>query len=86
MSYSVFSDDCPGCRPALIDLATGKPYPPDSPMMQAMDVVWASLTLDQKKSFHRATCLNSRAPTDLLVMRVITERFKTAMDSLEHPS
>lgn len=65
MSKEQFSDDCPGCRPAVIDVKTGKQMSDDTPIMQAVNAVWAKTTREQREAFHNVCCKNSREPRDL---------------------
>lgn len=76
MSHGNFEDDCKGCKPVLIDLQTRKPMAEDTPEMQAVLKVWAETTLAERQAFHRMTCLNSRAPEDLAVAAMLTERIQ----------
>ncbi len=77
MPISLFSDECPGCRPAMMDLQ-GKMLPDDHPAMQAVNRAWLRTTLAQRQAFHRCTCLNSRDPVDLGLV-------KTFLDSVNKP-
>jgi hypothetical protein len=81
MSRARFDNECEGCRPALIDEATRMVFPDDSPPMRAIMRVWERTTVQEREAFHRFTCLNSRDPADLEVMRSITERFAKAAQS-----
>jgi hypothetical protein len=74
LSRLIFSDDCPGCRPAMIDMQTGRPLSDDDPVMQAMNDVWAKTTYAERQSFHRFTCLGSMEPVDLMTIRAIQKR------------
>ena len=65
MSKEVFNDDCPGCRPAVIDVKTGKVMGPETPLMQVVNAVWAKTTREQREAFHNVCCHNSRTPKDL---------------------
>lgn len=75
MSIEVYDDSCPGCRPVLLDPATGWALPDDSPAMLALRRVWNLTTLKERQAFHRVCCLNSRDPADLAVMESIAKRF-----------
>jgi hypothetical protein len=76
MSLEVFDDNCPGCRPAILDVKTGKVLPDDDPIMARMLTIWANTTLGERRAFHRVMCLNSREPLDLFLVRGLTERLK----------
>jgi len=69
MSKLQHDDECPDCRPMLMDIKTGRPLPDDHPAMQAMQRAWLRTTLEQRQAFHRCTCLNSRAPHDLTLVK-----------------
>jgi len=85
MSYAKFEDDCPNCRPALIDVKTGKILPDDSAEMKAINSIWAATTKEQREAFHRATCLNSKEDRDLNVILEIGVRFQEAMEAQAKP-
>lgn len=76
MTRQKYDDDCPGCRPTMINTETGEVFPPDSSQMKAVMEVWATLTIDEKQSFHRCCCLNSRDEKDLIVMQTIVDRLQ----------
>jgi len=78
-----FSDDCPGCRPAIMDLRTQKVLPEDSPEMVAIAVMWAETTLNERLVFHRVTCRNSRDPNDLKIFTQLGERMGAVLRNLE---
>lgn len=81
MSWEEFSDECPGCRPALIDVETGKVLPEDSPTMQIIFTVWRRTTRKERQVFHRVTCLNSRVPSDLRIFHAVTMRLQSALQA-----
>jgi hypothetical protein len=76
MSREVFDDNCPGCRPAILDIQTGKVLPNDDPLMVKMLGVWAETTFSERQAYHRVMCLNSRDPLDLFLVRGIVERLE----------
>ncbi len=76
-------DDCPGCRPAMMDLKTGKVLPPDHPMMKIANAVWAQTTLAERQAFHRATCNNSEAVEDVRALTDIGQRIEAAIIAAE---
>lgn len=80
MSRQAYDDDCPGCRPVLIDPGTMEKLPVNHPAMRAINTVWAGLTLDERRAWHRFTCQNSRAPEDLRVVAIMQERFAGETD------
>jgi hypothetical protein len=80
MSRHQFSDDCPGCRPALIDFKTGQVIPEDDPVMQSVLAIWAKTTRKEREVFHCVTCLNSRVPSDLRIFKTVTDRIQGAFD------
>ncbi len=83
MSWAYFEDDCPGCRPALIDSKTRKRLPEDSPEMQAVLGIWAKTTIEERQAFHRFTCQASRSPEDLAVMSALGAKIEEAMAGLK---
>jgi hypothetical protein len=80
MSWEEFDDNCPGCRPAILDLETGKALPEEHPLMVKMAGVWATTSLAERRAWHRVTCLNSRDNLDLLLAENLVARFKAAAE------
>jgi len=78
MSKDKFNDDCQGCKPAVIDVQTGKPLTPEHPIMAAVNRVWGKTTLAEREAFHKFTCLNSRDPEVMKVVQSLSERIKSA--------
>ena len=76
MSREVFDDNCPGCRPAIIDVKTGRVLPDSDPIMQKMLAIWANTTYSEREAFHRVMCLNSREPLDLFLVRGLTDKLQ----------
>lgn len=79
MSWEQHEDDCPGCRPALLDPTTGKAAAPDSPEMQVVNRVWSTTTVEERHAFHRVTCQNSRDDADMTLVQGICERIGDAL-------
>lgn len=75
MSREVFNDDCEGCRPVLLD-GSGRPIPDDHPAMKVIMKIWNGLAMEQREAFHRFTCLNSRDPEDMEVVRLMVDQFR----------
>ena len=80
MSREEFDDNCPDCKPTLIDVRTGAPMSKDSPEMRAIEEIWKTLTRDEKLAFHRFTCLNDYHEKNLAVIRRIVARIQAAGD------
>jgi len=81
MSREQFSDDCPGCRPALI--RDGKVVPDDDPMMVVILRVWdRETTLNERKAWHRVTCQNSQKPSDLKMASEIAQKMQQAAQKI----
>jgi hypothetical protein len=74
MSREKFDDDCPGCRPVILDRETGRPLPDDHPAMVRIRVIWAGTNFHQRKAFHDVMCLNSRNPADLALVKSIVDQ------------
>jgi hypothetical protein len=66
------------CRPALLD-TSGElgGSDPAARTLRAVPVVWARLGDDDRESFHRVCCLNSRVPADIAVMERMAADIKT---------
>jgi len=84
MSKHKFDDDCPGCRPVLIDVDTGNPMPLTHPTMVRVNEIWAQTTLGEREAFHQVTCLNNRTPQVLKLAMQITRRIQDALRALDN--
>ena len=74
-----FCDHCPGCRPALIDTTTGRPFADDSPLMVEVNRIWKwETTYAQRRAFIMITVHNSRAPNDLKLAQNIVDKILLA--------
>lgn len=74
MSFKVYEDGCPGCEPAILDVATGQPMPKDHPVMIKVMAVWTDTTLEERQSFHNVMCNNSREDRDMTLVKGLTDR------------
>jgi hypothetical protein len=81
MSWEHFDDNCPGCKPAIIDAITRKVLPDDHPIVVAAMAGFAETTLAERQGWHRFTCQNSRAPEDIAAARAVTFRMEQKMKS-----
>ena len=79
MSFQRFEDDCPGCRPVLIDIQTREVMGDDTRQMQALLRVWSQTSRFEREVYHRVMCQNSRTAFDMAVMQEITARIQVAM-------
>lgn len=66
----------------MIDIETGKRLPDDSSQMQCVLSVWAGTTREEREAFHRFTCLNSRAESDMQTMADLSIRIQEAFESM----
>lgn len=74
-----FCDHCPGCRPALIDLKTGKLMAQDSATMKAVNDIWnKQTTYDERKAFIAVTAHNSRKAEDVLLAQSVMTKIMAA--------
>ena len=81
MSRRIFDDNCPGCRPAIVDTRTGKVLPDSAPEMSAALAVWGRASPREREAFHAVCCLNSRDAADLGPAAALVERIKQALPS-----
>jgi hypothetical protein len=78
-----FCDNCPGCRPAMLD-AEGKVLPLESPLMLAVNWVWDySTTYQERKAFIELTLHNSQLPSDVSLAKAVLEKMQSAILSLQ---
>lgn len=66
----------------MVDAQTGKVLPDDSPQMQCVLSIWAETTREEREAFHRVTCLNSRAKSDMQTMADLSARMQKALESI----
>jgi len=66
----------------MLDAQTGEVLPEDAPQMQCVLGVWAGTTREEREAFHRFTCLNSRASSDMETMADLAARFQKALKSM----
>lgn len=79
-----FCDDCPGCRPAMLDMKTGKPMPNDHPAMVEINRLWDNeTTYAQRKAFIEVTLHNSRQPHEMRLFGEVQEMMQEALSKLE---
>jgi hypothetical protein len=79
VSFQEFDDECHGCKPAMMNIETGRVEPDDSPSMKIVLRVWSKTTLAERQAWHRVTCQNSRTLVDLQVAQNFTQRVQAAL-------
>ena len=79
MSIEEFEDNCEGCKPALLDVKTKRPYPADSPEVKAMMVVWEGTTREERVAYHNVCCNNSLDQKDMLAAQQVAMRIADAL-------
>jgi hypothetical protein len=79
MSRETFNDNCPGCKPVILDPTTLKPFPYLSREMVAVRKAWETTTLEERAAFHDFTCLNSRDPNVLKLVEAINHKIEKAL-------
>jgi len=82
MSIERFDDECPGCRPAMMDVRTGKLFPADSAEMKIVDRLWRETTPEERRAWHRFTCQNSRALVDVQLAEAFGKRLEHALSAM----
>jgi hypothetical protein len=84
VSKHSFDENCPGCKPVLIDATTMKPLPKDHPGMVAINRIWDECSLEEKEAFHKVTCLNNRSPSVMKLAVGLMDRFNKLMKHSEN--
>ena len=75
-----FCDDCPGCRPILVDMKNGQPLTDDDPIMILVNGIWDNDTIyAQRRAFIKVTLHNSRNPKDMERAQEVTQKFEDAL-------
>ena len=82
MSRALFDDECPGCRPAMVDVKTGRVFPDDSAEMKTVNRLWAQTTLQERQAWHRVTCQNSRSIVDVQIAKRFADRIEAAFAAM----
>lgn len=79
-----FCDECPLCRPALIDMRTGRSRGPDDKLMKAVNRIWDNHTsYEQRRAFIRVTRFNSQAPEDQHLFHEVAAKIQRVAELLE---
>jgi hypothetical protein len=84
MSLQEYDDNCPGCRPAIVDLKTKEVLSDDHPLMVKMLGIWANTSLRERRAYHRVMCLNSRDTTDLFLVHKVIDRLENDRKNFEN--
>jgi len=69
-------EGCPGCRPVVFDPVSGLPH---AKLTAIGEKVFDAATPDQRKAWHRVTCLDSRDPIDITLAHKIVEGIQREM-------
>jgi hypothetical protein len=81
LEHHEFCDHCPGCRPAILDVTTGRALAADSPMMMRVNKIWdKDTTYAQRKAYIEVTVHNSRSPQDMELASVVASKFGRAFE------
>jgi len=78
MSRALFNDECPGCRPAMVDVKTKRVFADDSVEMTIVNRLWSETTIDERRAWHRVTCQNSRSLVDVQITKAFVDRLEAA--------
>ena len=79
MSYEHFDEECPGCRPAMVDVKTMQPFADDSPEMKTVRRLWGETSREERLAWHRFTCQNSRSLMDVQLVKTFSDRLEAAL-------
>lgn len=74
--------NCRMCRPTVFDPSTGKVEPKLTMMAEE---VWRASGPEEKRAWHRVTCLNSRAPVDMMLAQGIARRLQEKLEMVRPP-
>jgi hypothetical protein len=77
--HTVFDPTCPGCRPVILDTATGTPFPPQHEVSLAANQCFDELNRKDQEALHRIWVLNSRTEADLTVAKRFTVALQRRM-------
>lgn len=83
MACEQFDPNCPGCRPAMLDVMTGQVMDDDHPVMVVVNAIWDASPRDVQEAFWRVTVKNSRDPDDMKKAQAISQRIQEGLLELE---
>jgi hypothetical protein len=83
VSEKAFVDDCPGCRPALLDPKTGTLLPQDDPFVVLVNKIYDELSRADKVAWHRFTCLNARDLVTVSAVKRFSDQIEAAGKELK---
>lgn len=69
---------CPDCRPAFLDVKTGRPLPDEHPYMVAANRVFDAGTFAERRAYVRVCVHNSRRRHDLDLAQALIRRMVKA--------
>ena len=78
MSRVLFDDECPGCRPAMMDVKIRRLFADDSVEMTIVNRLWSETTIEERRAWHRVTCQNSRSLVDMQFTNAFADRLEAA--------
>lgn len=78
----IFSDTCPDCTPAILNVTTGAVVPATDPMMIAVMRVWrGKTTLAQRRAYINVTVHNSTRAEDQRLCQQVMSLIAAAMEA-----
>jgi len=81
MAWSVFDDECTGCKPSMMDVETGQVLSDHAPSMKIVFRLWGETTLAERQAWHRVTCLSSRSLVDVQLATDFMDRVQAALSN-----
>lgn len=82
MSREHYDENCPGCRPAMVDMKTGKLMKQNHPMMKIANQVFDTFDIVERRAWHRFTCQNARDPAALAAAAKFHDGLKARAEEL----
>jgi hypothetical protein len=62
----------------MMDVKTGRPFADDSAEMVIVNRLWGETTVEERRAWHRVTCLNSQSIGDMQVAKTFADRVERA--------
>ena len=79
-----FCDNCPGCRPAMLDMQTNQPLDNDNPIMVVVNDIWDNnTTYAQRRAFIEFTLHNSRESYVVKLTAEVQNKLQSVLEALE---
>lgn len=74
-----YDENCPGCRPAMIDVKTGKRMASNHPVMLAVLSVYDNATLEERRALHKLWVDSDQSEENMRIAGPVIQRIQNAV-------